>query len=339
MERRVTLKDVAQKARVSVMTVSNVINGKFYHVKEETRERVQAVIEDLGYKANLPGRSLRLSRRFAIGLIIVDPSPTFIADPYTTFLVAGLGNALSRKGYGLLLQGTTLEELPQVLMLRHSLVDGVCVFSSGTTHQRRAVHGQLARHREPLVVLQDTAKSGLGDVLSIRQNDTGGGKLLADRVLKRGCRKLVFLTGADRWPALDARQRGIMSAVNKTKGARCEVVRAQFEHVDGIQTALANYVEKSGPPDALLAANDQIALIAQSWLSSHGLSVPEDVKLTGFNAFNFARFARPQLTTIGSPAYALGELAAAELLERLKTGAFSRREIVLPVSLEEGESA
>lgn len=338
MERRVTLKDVARRARVSVMTVSNVINGKFYHVTPETRQRVQAVIDALGYKANHAGRSLRLSRRFAIGMIIIDPSPTFIADPYTTFLVAGLSNTLSRKGYGLLLQGATPPELSQVLMLRHSLVDAVCLFSSGTRGERRGVYGQFARHREPLVIFQDRADPAIKDVLSIRQDDSAGGRQLAERLIARGSRKLVFLTGAHRWPALDARERGIRLAARGGK-AELAVVRANSEEVESIQAALAEHVRGAGLPDAILAGNDQLALVAQSWLADHGWSIPDDVKVTGFNAFDFARFARPKLTTIRSPALALGELAATALLERLETGAFSRREIVLPVALEEGESA
>jgi LacI family transcriptional regulator len=339
MNRRVTLKDVAQKARVSVMTVSNVINGKFYHVTAETRDRVQGAIDDLGYKASLPGRSLRLSRRFAIGLIIIDPNPTFIADPYTTFLVAGLSNTLSRKAYGLLLQGTTLEQLSEVLMLRHSLVDGICLFSSGSPQQLRAAYAQLARHHEPLVIIQDGARIDMKDALSIRQDDTGGAKLLAERLLKRGCRKLVFLVGAHRWPALDAREKGLRSAIRRVDGAALTVVRGAGEHVEAIETALARHVAECGLPDGIFAGNDQLAIVAQSWLANQGWKVPDDVKVTGFNAFDFARFARPRLTTIRSPAYALGELAATAHLERLESGAFKQKGITLPVELEEGESA
>lgn len=339
MIRQVTLKDVAQRARVSVTTVSNVINGKFYHVTEKTRARVQAVIDDLGYKTSLPGRSLRLSRRFTIGLIIIDPSATFIADPYTTFLVAGLSNALSRKGYGLLLQGTTLAELSGVLMLRHSLVDGICLFPSGTARQRRAVYEKLARHREPLVLIQDGLSSAMADVLSVRQDDAGGGALLAERLLKNRCRKLVFLTGAHRWPAFDAREKGVLTAVRKAPGVSCTVVRAEGEQVEAIEAALAAHVGRSGFPDAILGGNDHLALIAQSWLANQGRKVPDEVKVTGFNAFDFTRYARPRLTTIRSPAYALGELAATALLERLEKGAFTKSRIVLPVSFEQGDSA
>lgn len=338
MNRQVTLKDVAQRARVSVTTVSNVINGKFYHVTEKTRERVQGIIDDLGYKTSLPGRSLRLSRRFTIGLIVIDPSPTFIADPYTTFLVAGLSNSLSRKGYGLLLQGTTLAELSEVLMLRHSLVDGICLFPSGTARQRRAVYKTLARHREPLVIIQDGVSSMMEDVLSIRQDDTGGGALLAEHLLKSGCGKLVFLTGAHRWPALDAREKGVLAAVRKAPGASCAVVRAEEDGVDALEAALADHVRRCGFPDAILGGNDQLALIAQSWLANQGRKVPDEVKVTGFNAFDFALYARPRLTTIRSPAYALGELAATALLERLEKGAFAQNRIVLPVSFERGDS-
>ena len=83
----------------------------------------------------------------------------------------------------------------------------------------------------------------------------------------------------------------------------------------------------------------QTAIAAQNWLMDRGTLVPQQVKITGFNAFDFARFARPALTTIKSPAYELGDVGASELLRRLETGIFAEREIVLPVTLEIGQSA
>jgi LacI family transcriptional regulator len=338
MTKRVTLKDVAKRAQVSVMTVSNVINGNFQHVTSDTRRKVEAAIEALRYRTNLSGRALRLSRRFTVGMIVVDPSPTFIADPFTTNLIAGLSNRLSRQGYGLLLQGTPLEELPQILMLRHSIVDGICIFCSGSRQQRRTAYSRLARPREPVIVFQDRPPLELDDALAIRQDDAAGGAMLAQRLINDGCRKFVYLTVALRWAALDAREHGIRLALRKTDSATLTTLRARSTAIESVQHVLNTYVENSGLPDALLGANDQLALSAQNWLFDRGISVPHQVKVTGFNAFDFARFARPILTTIRSPAYELGDLGANELLVRLETGSFARREIVLPVKLDIGES-
>jgi LacI family transcriptional regulator len=339
MIKRVTLKDVAQRANVSVMTVSNVINGNFQHVTVKTRRKVEAAIAALRYRTHSSGRALRLSRHFAVGMIVVDPSPRFIADAFTTNLVAGLGNQLSKQGYGLLLQGTPFEELPRILMLRHSLVDGICIFCSGNAQQRRAVYRQLAGHREPVVVFQDAPAAELADVMAIRQDDRAGGEMLAERLISAGCKNLLYLTVAHRWPALDAREKGMRAALRKLDGAKLTTLKAMSTTIESIQAVLAKYIATSGLPDAILAANDQTAIAAQNWLIDHGTLVPQQVKITGFNAFDFARFAKPILTTVRSPAYELGELGANELLRRLETGYFSNRELVLPVTLEIGQSA
>lgn len=338
MAKRVTLKDVARKSDVSVMTVSNVINGKYRHVTDETRRTVEAAIESLGYRTNLAGKSLRLSRRFVIGMIIVDPSPTFIADAYTTNLVAGLSNHLSRQGYGLLLQGTTFRDYPAIMMLRQSLVDALCVFCSGTAAERRSVYNQLARHGEPLVIFQDKAPSASSDVLSVRQNDSAGGSMLAEHLLKTGSRKLVYLTLAHRWPALEARERGAKSCIRRWPDARLDVIAAPSNEFDSVQKALAGHVDAHGLPDAIMAGNDQMALAAQGYMLDRGIAVPGCVRVTGFNAFDFSRFARPRLTTVASPAYEMGERAGRELLARLSSKPFTETDIVLPVAFALGDS-
>eukprot|EP01036_Dinobryon_divergens_P051815 gene51815-69350_t len=239
IRKRVTLKDVAKKSDVSVMTVSNVINGKFRHVTDETRKRVEKAISSLGYRTNLAGKSLRLARRFAIGMIIVDPSPTFIADAYTTNLVAGLSNYLNRQGYGLLLQGTPLRDLQDIMMLRQSLVDGLCIFCSGTPAERRIVYEGLSSHSEPLIVFQDKLSAQNANLLSVRQDDADGGGMLADLVGESGARRLVFLTLAHRWPALEARERGIKSRLRKWPDASLTVLAAPNGDFDSVQGTLA----------------------------------------------------------------------------------------------------
>ena len=336
--KRVTLKDVAKKSGVSVMTVSNVINGKFQHATEETRKRVEQAVSSLGYRTNLSGKSLRLARRFAVGMIIVDPSPTFIADAYTTNLVAGLSNFLNLNGYGLLLQGTPLRELSSIMMLRQSLVDGLCIFCSGTRTERRAVYEELSKHSEPLIVFQDKLDAENKSVLSIRQDDAAGGRILANMVAESGARKVVYLTLAHPWPALEARERGIRSGIRRWPATSLTVLQAPNGDFESVQVTLASYIARHGVPDAVLAGNDQIAIAAQCWLLDQGIRIPEDIKVTGFNAFDFARYARPTLTTMKSPAYEMGELGGREILARMEKGRFLRRDIVMPVRLQRGNS-
>jgi DNA-binding LacI/PurR family transcriptional regulator len=149
-----TQRDVAREAGVSIMTVSNVINGKHRMMTKETREAVEAAIARLNYRPDSVGRGLRLSRRFSLGLLVVDPSPTFIADYFTTQVVAGLSNSLSQKGYGILIQGASSERLVDIASLRAGGTDALCVMISGAPEERRMLRERLADLNHPFVVLR-----------------------------------------------------------------------------------------------------------------------------------------------------------------------------------------
>jgi LacI family transcriptional regulator len=97
---RVTLTDIAAAAHVSVTTASNVANGRLELMSAPTRDRVEAVMRELNYRPDEGARSLRLAQRRAIGLIIVDDSPRFLADPMNTNILAGFSNYLSVNGFG-----------------------------------------------------------------------------------------------------------------------------------------------------------------------------------------------------------------------------------------------
>jgi LacI family transcriptional regulator len=104
------------------------------------------------------------------------------------------------------------------------------------------------------------------------------------------------------------------------------------------QAALARDIEANGLPDAILAGNDQMGIAAMKLVTSRGRHVPKDIAITGFNAFDFWQYTTPVLTTVRSPAYEMGARGGEEILKRLSTGSFERREIVFPVSLQRGAS-
>jgi LacI family transcriptional regulator len=337
---RATLREVAREAGVSVMTVSNVINGKHHLMSGETRQTVCAAIDKLGYRPHSRARSLRLAHDFSIGMLIVDPSPSFLTDAFTTHVVAGLSNYLNQRGYALLIQGVAPEAVKETPMLRQRRTDAICLMASGDAATRRAIYRILEAARQPAVVLQEEVPDSLGDAISVRQDDRGGGAMLARHVLAQGCRRLVYFKEAHPWPALENRERGICSAVAEFDGdASAASLSCKNAGILEAQGAFAAYAEASGLPDAVLAGNDQIGIAVLKWLAERDIAVPDRVRVTGFNAFDFWRFATPTLTTVRSPAYALGETAASNLVERLKVGHFLQRDVILAVALEPGGSA
>jgi LacI family transcriptional regulator len=336
---RATLSEIASAAKVSVTTASNVANGRLELMSAATRERVEAIMRELNYRPNEGARGLRLSQRRVIGLIVVDDSPRFLADPMNTNILAGFSNYLSVNGFGLLLAGIPLATIDDAHLLRRDQTDALCVIPSGTEAERRRLYLRLKDTGQPILIFQDDAPSFLSDALSVRQNDRYAGELIAARVIERGARHLVLLTPSQQWPAMAERQDGICAGIKASKAKiRLEIVVCGSESIADTQLAIGRYVDREGLPDVFMGGNDQMAIAALTWALDRHLSIPADLKITGFNGFEFAQYIRPRLTTISSPAYEIGKRGAALLLKRLSVGVFDQPRIVLNTALQVGES-
>jgi DNA-binding LacI/PurR family transcriptional regulator len=334
-----TLREVAKLAGVSVMTVSNVINGHFGMMAAKTRGDVEAAVRKLNYRPHSSARALRSAKRLSVGLMIVDPSTTFIADAFTTHVMAGLGNHLSKRGYALVIQGVAPDRLEASTLLRWHQSDCLCVVPSGDRAARHQLYRRLSDLHQPILTIQDEIPDFLKDGAAVRQDDRGGAWQLTARLLAAGARRLAYLREAHAWPAADNREHGIRDAMTTEPGARLDVIAAASSGFADTTAALARYVEISGAPDAVIGANDQMGIAAMRFLTENGYAIPDRVRVTGFNAFDFYHYAAPRLTTVRSAAYDIGEAAAVALLHRLTSGSFARRDTLLPVSLVEGQSA
>lgn len=329
--------EIAKAANVSATTVSNVVNGRINLMSEETRLRIEAIIREMNYRPNEEARNLRLSQRRTVGLIVVDDSPAYLADPMITNTVAGLSNHLGVNGYGLLVTGITRAAIDSAHMLRRDRTDAICLISSGSPAERRALYSRLRDVDQPILILQDRAPDFLNDALSVRQDDLRAGELVAERLIARGARRIAFLAPVQSWPAMLAREQGIRQKA-EAAGLQCDVVPSASEGMGDTQTALTLYVERVGLPDTVIGGNDQMAIAALNWALDRNLRVPEDMRLAGFNGFDFVNYVRPRLTTVRSPAYEMGRRGAESLLRRFAEGAFPTREILLDVELMPGRS-
>ncbi len=330
-----TLRDVAEKAGVSMMTVSNVINARTARVSEETRARILSTIEELGYRPQRSGRGLRMQREYAIGLTIVHPDRRFLDDPYLTEVAAGMSNALADGGFGLMINGVPdLDGLKQTVA-RASNVDALAVMASGRRDLRQQIYRLLERLHHPLAIIQDEAPD-LADTCSFIQDDFAGARMIAEELLAAGARTLLFAAPRHAWPAVERREAGVRAtARRRAKVARITCDEADFQcSIVDIKAAF----DRHGVPDAVVAANDQIGIAAIHAATQRGLRVPDDIMVTGFNAFPFRQFSVPLISSVSSPAYAIGEAVARELLDRVESGGFKSREHVLPVTLAIGAS-
>jgi DNA-binding LacI/PurR family transcriptional regulator len=336
---RVTIRDVAEAAGVSPMTVSNVINGKTRFVSEDTRRRVMHAIEQLDYRLLSSGRNLRLGNRQAVGVIIVDESPNFLSHPYISRMVSGFCGTLNVNGYAMIVQGVAPADFANTLALRRAEADAYCIRLHGSREQRADMLGVLARLKEPVVLVQETLPLPPGTRCVVRQDDWGGGRIMADHLAARGVERIWIVLPRFSGPMTEARIGGLQAgfqATGRQASIRTLVCdRGAFEEAYAlVDRELASHEA----PDAIIGINDELALAALRALQDRSISVPDEVLVAGFNGFHAPSYSKPNLTTVISCPTEVGAKAAEALLRHLRDGSFTEPEIVLPVSFRSGSS-
>jgi DNA-binding LacI/PurR family transcriptional regulator len=337
---KITLADVARRAGVSAMSVSNFVNGRHGAMTETTRDRIAEAVTALNYRPHSAARSIRSARTWSIGLIVVDESPTYLSDGYTTQVVSGLGDMLNARGYTLQLEGLPAGRLSQSRLIRHRQTDGLCVLPSGDQAARRRIIATVAATGQPVVLLLETLPRSIADGCAVLQSDRKGARELAMHLLASGAQRILCLKQTyNQWQAVAERQAGITDAVEASgEGAHLDVLGCGEGTFEDVTNALSDYLVSAPMPDAIMASNDQIGIAVLKDLKSRGISVPGEVKVTGFNAFDFWKYSDPVLTTVRSPGFELGQEAGRAMIERLEAGRFNRSKAVLETTLQPGET-
>jgi LacI family transcriptional regulator len=334
------VRTVADKAGVSIATVSRVLNGKA-PVKAETRERVLAVVKRMGYAPHPAARSLKARRTETLGVVLPDLYGEFYSE-----LLRGIDRAARREGFHVLVSGSHSDrgEVEAVLAALRGRVDALVLMFPDIGPEALA---------PPLLdvpaVLLNCAVAGQ-PCHSLRIDNYGGAAAVVRYLAGLGHRRIAFVAGPP--SNLDAaeRRRGFLAEVRKAGGAlAATILRGGFTEESGFragQQLLAaphQGVKVSTPgsnlPTAIFAANDAMALGCLHALRQHGLDVPGDVSLVGFDDIPAARYVQPPLTTVRVPIAELGERAVARALEAVRLGTPRRQtEERLPVALVERSS-
>lgn len=302
----VSVKDVAERAGVSVGTVSNALNHP-EKVSPETRERIAAVIAELGFIRNDAARQLRVGRSSTIGLVVLD-----VRNPFFTDVARGAEDAAAEVGLSVTLGNSDEDprrEAAYLDLFEQQRVVGVLISPYGDLDERLAA----LRARGIRTVLVDRRADG--DVGSVSVDDVAGGSLAVQHLLDRGRRRIAFVGG----PA------GIRQMTDRLAGARSAVEGARAE-LEVIETTAASVLEgrrvgealaaREQRPDAVFAGNDLLALgLLQAFaLQGSGVRVPEDLALIGYDDIDFAASAVVPLSSIRQPAQLIGRTAVELLL-------------------------
>lgn len=335
--KRATQQDVASAAGVSVMTVSNVVNGKTQFVGKVKLTRVQETIARLNYRPNVSAQRLRISRENSVGFVIVDNDPAFLSDPLISQLVSGLSNFLSANDYILDIQGTSPDRFRDSAILNNAGNDALCVILSGPRKIRAEQLRLLERVRQPIVIFQETVTKMPKDTAFVRQDDAAGGHMIAQHLLTRKLRSVVFLRPSEDWSSVEQKEIGVRAEL-ADYDIDFSVLCAQSEFFGVVFEAVKDYLIVA-KPNAIIAATDAMAIAAIRACEAQDIRVPEDIMVTGFSGYEHWRVMVPSLTTIVSPALEMGHFAGELLLSRLENGKFDNQRYVFPVSFRAGDSA
>lgn len=338
-EGKPTLADVAREAGVSVMTVSNVVNGRDDLVRDVTRERVDRAVEQLGYRPNINARALRLDRGWAVGLLIITHRRDYASMNWMSNVIAGLSSYLDDHDYGLLLSNQSPERLDESPLLKRIQTDGLVVMTSGSDSHRQSIFEKLSRLQQPIIALQETLMPESGqDMAVVKEDDFNGGEMLAEHLHSKKASNLVFIESDFAWVPMKEKADGLRAGLKPYPHASLRVIQCKDEALESVERAVLDDIKQNGLPDAFIGGNDLISLAALTALETAGYEVPREVLLAGFSVADLWSLATRRITRISASPYDIGKQAGRLLLDRLSGDRFQKGLEVLPVTLEIGDT-
>jgi LacI family transcriptional regulator len=324
-KRAATIQDVAREAGVSVSTVSRVLNGKD-DVAFETYEKVQHVVEELGYTSSLAARGMRSRRTNVIGLIMPD-----VASPYCIEVMRGVNQAIAQLDYDLIVYttgdirkyGTADQERHYVKLLNGSITDGVIVVTPAATDFPTDA---------PLVAIDPNNESP--DCPAIIGTNRAGALAAMTYLTGLGHRRIGHITG----------RLELVSACDRLQGYKDGLAESGIP-LDEDLIQVGDYLTETAeectrallslkdPPTAIFAANDMSAMGVYQAAQAAGVRIPQDLSVVGFDNLRESTFLNPPLTTVDQFIAEMGTTATEMVVKLVKGGQLEKNLLKIPTQL------
>jgi LacI family transcriptional regulator len=318
---RVKMSDVARTAGVSVATVSKVVNGR-WGVAQATVDRVQQIIDQLGYEASLGAQSLRSRRTNVLGILVAE------FEPFSTELLKGASTAVALTDYELLAytagaRGTMVGwERRSLARLSGTLIDGAILVTPTVVEAKQGVH--------VVAIDPHTGPTGMPTV----DSDNFAGAIMAtEYLLGLGHRRIGFIAGRPDLESARLREAGFRKAMAKAGVSVDEsLVRVGSYKIETAEGPARQLLSRADRPTAVFAANDLSAIATVNAARGLGLTIPDDLSVIGFDNVPESALASPPLTTISQPLQQMGA-EALYLLVDLIAGVERDTHVRLPTEL------
>lgn len=322
----ITFQQIADLAKVSLGTVSNVLNGNV-SVSESRKKRVMDAVQALGYQRNQLARWMRQNSTNIIGMLIPD-----IGNPFFPAIVRGAEDIAYKHNYSLILCNTDDDPQKEAYYLKElSSVRpaGLLIVPTADTTVIRSVGPPNAA----ITFVDRCPEEWSGD--SVTADNADGAYQVARHLLELGHRKLAVITGPSHLSTVNERLSGFQRALSEAGiPLTAGYIHESRFNTDGGYTAAMRLLKMLPRPTAIFASNDLLASGCLTAAQSLGLRCPEDLSLVGFDNLEFVEHTAPPLTTVHQPGYQIGETACRVLIERITHPELQIKRIVLPTELK-----
>lgn len=306
------IREIARRANVSHSTVSRVINN-VETVDRKLQRRVQAVIEEVGYRPNYQARALARGRSHTVGLIVSELSG---GNPFFSEVILYFERAAVEEGYEVLVSFADTERHRDHIFtcaarMQERQVEGIAVLTFG-------MEEYLRDSKIDIPMIHAGADSDLPDVRNVRINYLTGMREAVKHLADFGHKRIGYLSGQLTWSSMSARYAALRKAV-KSVGLTLDremVVECDHTWTGGAQ-GIASLLNLPKPPTAVLCCNDVAAIGAMKALNSRGLQAGRDIALVGFDDLTICQFTQPALSTIQFSPAEIARLAFKALLEEI----------------------
>jgi DNA-binding LacI/PurR family transcriptional regulator len=306
--RQPSIKDIARLARVSHPTVSRALQNSPL-VNAKTAERIRKIANESGYRASAVARGLVTRRTRTIGLVV-----TTIADPFTSEVVSGIEQAANDHGYCVFLADSNADperEKKIVQSFAEQRVDGIIVTSSRVGALYLPL---LSEMMVPIVLVNDQHPGAF--VHSVMISNQEGSRAIAEHLIGLGHRRIAYIGDQFGYQSDTERHAGYREALD---AAKIPPLPELVVHGDGKPEAALKAMDTllalSRPPTAVCCYNDMTALGAIRSIRMHGLRVPDDISIAGYDDLFVASYTDPPLTTVRQPMRRMGQLAMENLIK------------------------
>ncbi len=330
---RVTIKDVAKKANVSISTVSRVINNS-KPVSSEIKQRVLKVIEETGYVPNPVARSLVMKKSQFIGVVVPVISDSFIGE-----ILNGIEEIGKIYGYDILLcntYGDLEQELRYLNLLKAKQVEGI-VFMTWKLQDKLVKY--LSNIEIPIVLINRNTSKMI--IPSVSIDNFKAAYEMTCYLAEKGHKKIALIQNSLDQNTFSLDQyKGYQKALSKY-GIELDkkLIRYGNFRLENINKIIKNFIEENILPTAIFATSDIMAIGAINYLLDHGYRVPEDISVVGFHDIKLASIYRPNLTTIHQPLYDIGAVAIRMVIKKINREEIDSSIVILPHKLIERSSS